>query len=328
MKKQKVYIKIKLLGKGAYGKVYKAKDEEGNEKYALKKIKLHSVNEGIPSTAIREICLLKELNHVNIVKLLDVIHSTNKITLVIEFIDRDLTKIIDATLGEGLPEAKVKSYMYQILKGMAYIHKHKILHRDLKPQNILVTNEDVVKIADFGLARGYGLPVSNYTHEVVTLWYRAPDVLLGNRNYSTDIDVWSIGCIFEEMVCGKQIFICKNNIDQVKKIFRILGTPTEEDYPDIDELPMWDSEDNKFEKCPPLNLKKFVPKISDEGLDLLKKMLIINPAKRISCEEALKHPYFNNMDEYTLSLYKDEEEEGEGAFLNLRNEEEQDFDEL
>lgn len=196
MKRDKTYFKTKLIGKGTYGTVYKAKDEEGKEIYALKKIKLQGEDEGIPSTAIREICLLKELNQINIVKLLDVIHSSKKLTLVFEFIDRDLKKVIDTTKGDGLPLPKVKSFLYQLLQGVAYIHQYKILHRDMKPQNLLISNEGVLKIADFGLARGYGLPVRNYTHEVVTLWYRPPDVLLGSKDYSTSIDMWSVGCIF------------------------------------------------------------------------------------------------------------------------------------
>lgn len=306
--KQRIYTKTFLVGKGTYGTVYKAKDEKEQEIYALKKIKFQNDDEGIPSTAIREISLLKELDHINIVKLLDVIHNPKKITLVFEFVDRDLKKIIDETMGEGLKEAEVKSFMYQLLKGMAYIHKSKILHRDLKPQNLLVTNEGILKIADFGLARGAGLPIQSFASEVVTLWYRPPDVLLGNRNYSSNIDIWSIGCIFEEMVLGKQIFVCKDSFEQLKKIFRVLGTPDEKDYPDLDELPDWDSEEPKFEKFPPQDIKKFVPKLSDDGIDLLKKMLVINPNKRISCEEALRHPYFKDVDQKTLDLYKDYED--------------------
>ena len=231
MKKERTYFKTKLIGKGTYGTVYKAKDEEGREIYALKKIKLQTDDEGIPSTAIREICLLKELTHPNIVKLLDVIHAPKKITLVFEFIDRDLKKVIDSTMGFGLEIPTVKSYMYQLLNGMSYIHKYKILHRDLKPQNLLITTDGVLKIADFGLARGYGLPVRNYTHEVDTLWYRAPDVLLGSKAYSTCIDMWSVGCIFEEMVSGKQLFMGKSSADQLKKIFHIRGTPNERTFP-------------------------------------------------------------------------------------------------
>ena len=307
MKKERTYFKTKLIGKGTYGTVYKAKDEEGREIYALKKIKLQTDDEGIPSTAIREICLLKELTHPNIVKLLDVIHAPKKITLVFEFIDRDLKKVIDSTMGSGLDIPTVKSYMFQLLSGMAYIHKYKILHRDLKPQNLLITTDGVLKIADFGLARGYGLPVRNYTHEVVTLWYRAPDVLLGSKNYSTSIDIWSIGCIFEEMACGKQLFMGKSNVDQLKKIFHVLGTPTEKDFPGLEDISDWENDEYKFEKYPKQDIRKYIPRLDDDGIDLLEKMLQIDPEKRISAADALKHKFFDDIDQSVLDLYKDEE---------------------
>jgi serine/threonine protein kinase len=303
MKKEKTYYRTKLIGKGTYGTVYRAKDEDGNEIYALKKIKLQGDDEGIPSTAIREICLLKELNHINIEKLKDVIHASKKITLVFEYIDRDLKKIIDATMGEGLELKLIKSYLYQLLKGMAYIHKYKILHRDLKPQNLLISNDNILKIADFGLARGYGIPVKNYTHEVVTLWYRPPDVLLGNKTYGTTVDMWSIGCIFAEMASGKPLFTGNSEVDQLKKIFEIMGTPTDNYASSLKELPEWGVGDNNFEEKKPQNFKELIPNLDNEGIDLLQKFLQLEPDKRISCEEALKHPFFDDILSTVKKLY-------------------------
>lgn len=190
------YTKTAKLGEGTYGVVYRAKDQKGNEIYALKKIRLQTEDEGVPSTAIREISLLKELQHKNIVQLLDVIHTQKKLTLVFEYIDKDLKKMMDDSEGGCLDISTAKSFLYQLIKGMDFIHKHCVLHRDLKPQNLLISKEGIVKIADFGLARGYGVPVNNYTNEVVTLWYRPPDVLLGSKTYGTTVDIWSIGCIF------------------------------------------------------------------------------------------------------------------------------------
>ena len=225
--KESKYIRTTKLGEGTYGVVYRAKDQKGQEIYALKKIRLQAEEEGIPSTAIREISLLKELNHVNIVKLYEVLHSPKKLTLVFEYVEQDLKKIIDAANGKGLEMNLVKSFLYQLLRGVDYIHKNKVLHRDLKPQNLLINKDNIMKIGDFGLARGYGIPVKNYTHEVVTLWYRPPDVLLGNKTYGTTVDMWSIGCIFAEMVTGKPLFPGNSETDQLKKIFLIMGTPTE-----------------------------------------------------------------------------------------------------
>jgi cyclin-dependent kinase len=133
--------------------------------------------------------------------LYDVVHSEKKLTLVFEYLDQDLKKYLDNAGEAGLDQATIKSFLYQLLLGIAYCHQHRVLHRDLKPQNLLINIEGELKLADFGLARAFGIPVRSYTHEVVTLWYRAPDVLMGSRKYSTPVDIWSIGCIFAG-ACG------------------------------------------------------------------------------------------------------------------------------
>lgn len=169
-----------------------------SELVALKEIHLDA-EEGTPSTAIREISLMKELKHPNIVRLYDVIHTESKLMLVFEFMDLDLKKYMDSHGERGaLEPAVVRSFMWQLLKGTAYCHENRVLHRDLKPQNLLINKKGELKLADFGLARAFGIPVNTFSNEVVTLWYRAPDVLLGSRTYSTSIDVWSCGCIMAE----------------------------------------------------------------------------------------------------------------------------------
>lgn len=215
------YQKMEKIGEGTYGVVYKSKDRVTGEIVALKKIRLEAEDEGIPSTAIREISLLKELQHPNIVRLYDVVHTERKLTLVFEFLDQDLKKYLDIC-DSGLDMPILKSFLYQLLTGVAYCHHHRVLHRDLKvsrcsgrrmewtgrycrkithcqypshtqPPNLLINREGQLKLADFGLARAFGIPVRSYTHEVVTLWYRAPDVLMGSRKYSTPVDIWSVG---------------------------------------------------------------------------------------------------------------------------------------
>ena len=293
--KESKYTRTSKLGEGTYGVVYRAKDQKGQEIYALKKIRLQAEEEGIPSTAIREISLLKELNHVNIVKLYEVMHSVKKLTLVFEYVEQDLKKVIDSTNGKGVEIKYIKSYLYQLLKGIDYIHKHKVLHRDLKPQNLLINKDNIVKIGDFGLARGYGIPVKNYTHEVVTLWYRPPDVLLGNKTYGTTVDMWSIGCIFAEMVNGKPLFTGNTESDQLKKIFEIKGTPNENYASQLKLLPEWGVRDNNFENYPEKSFKEIFPNLDSEGIDLMQKFLQLEPEKRISAEEALKHPFFDDL---------------------------------
>ncbi|XP_075967054.1 cyclin-dependent kinase 2 isoform X2 [Anarhichas minor] len=193
------FQKVEKIGEGTYGVVYKAKNKVTGETVALKKIRLDTETEGVPSTAIREISLLKELSHPNIVKLRDVIHTENKLYLVFEFLHQDLKKFMDSFTVAGIPLPLVKSYLFQLLQGLAFCHSHRVLHRDLKPQNLLINAQGEIKLADFGLARAFGVPVRTYTHEVVTLWYRAPEILLGCKYYSTAVDIWSLGCIFAEM---------------------------------------------------------------------------------------------------------------------------------
>ena len=179
-------------------------------------------DEGVPATALREISVLKEVQHPNIVALRDVFVSFNgNLYLVFELMECDLKAALDrvSRLGTFLPPAWVKWMLYQVLAGTEACHAHRIVHRDLKPQNILLDRSSgVLKLADFGLARTYAVPLRPYTHEVVTLWYRAPEILLGQATYSTAVDIWSAGCIFAEMASGEPIFQGDSEIDQIFKV--------------------------------------------------------------------------------------------------------------
>lgn len=280
---------MEKIGEGTYGVVYKAKDRVTGEIIALKKIRLEAEDEGIPSTAIREISLLKELQHPNIVRLYDVVHTEQKLTLVFEFLDQDLKKYLDVN-DKGLELPILKSFLFQLLTGVAYCHHHRVLHRDLKPPNLLINREGQLKLADFGLARAFGIPVRSYTHEVVTLWYRAPDILMASRKYSTPVDIWSVGCIFAEMSNGRPLFSGTSEADQLDKIFRLLGTVKE--YPGLDELPEY-SKDLMPQYPPPRNgIGSLVPTLNKEGVDLLSQMLQYDPAQRITAQKALEHPFF------------------------------------
>lgn len=286
------YAKLERVGEGTYGIVYKAKDKQTGELLALKKIRLEAEDEGIPSTAIREISLLKQLQHPNIVRLYDVVHTEKKLTLVFEFLDQDLKKYLDACGDNGLDPRTIKSFMYQLLAGLAFCHQNRVLHRDLKPQNLLINNEGELKLADFGLARAFGIPVRCYTHEVVTLWYRAPDVLMGSRKYGTQVDIWSIGCIFAEMVNGRPLFAGTSDQSQLNLIFKALGTPSVKTWPDMAALPEYKPDQwGKYQAQP---LKKLCKRLDSAGLDLLGKMLAYDPSRRISAEEALQHHYFKD----------------------------------
>mmetsp|Transcript_1775 Transcript_1775/g.5028 ORF Transcript_1775/g.5028 Transcript_1775/m.5028 type:complete len:303 (+) Transcript_1775:72-980(+) len=288
------YQKIEKIGEGTYGVVYKARNRLTGDHVALKKIRLEAEDEGIPSTAIREISILKELQHPNIVRLHDVIHTEKKLTLVFEFCNEDLKKHLDAAT-DGMSDQSIKSNLFQLLAGVAFCHDRRVLHRDLKPQNLLVNTDGELKLADFGLARAFGIPVRSYTHEVVTLWYRAPDVLMGSRKYSTPVDIWSVGCIFGEMSAGRPLFPGTSDQDQLQRIFKVLGTPIEADWPSVAELPEYKPEWSA-NPHPTLSLDVLCPKLDPSGLALLTEMLQYDPAKRCTAKNAMKHPYFDDLD--------------------------------
>lgn len=286
------YEKVEKIGEGTYGVVYKARDRLTNETIALKKIRLEQEDEGVPSTAIREISLLKEMQHGNIVRLQDVVHNDKCLYLVFEYLDLDLKKHMDSCPEFSKDPQLVKMYLYQILRGIAYCHSHRVLHRDLKPQNLLIDKRtNALKLADFGLARAFGIPVRTYTHEVVTLWYRAPEILLGSRHYSTPVDLWSVGCIFAEMVNQRPLFPGDSEIDELFRIFRIMGTPNEDTWPGVTSLPDFKS---SFPKWAAKDLTTIVPNLDPAGIDLLTKMLVLNPSRRITARSALEHEYFKD----------------------------------
>jgi len=186
----------------------------------------------------------------------------------------------------------IKSYLQQLVKGIAHCHAHRVLHRDLKPQNLLIDKKGVLKLADFGLARAFGVPVRTYTHEVVTLWYRAPEILLGGKQYSTPVDIWSIGCIFAEMVTRSPLFPGDSEIDQLYRIFRCFGTPNEETWPGVSSHPDYKSTFPQWNAIP---LKQAVEGLDELGLDLFTKMMHYEPSKRISARDALRHPFFDDL---------------------------------
>ncbi|XP_061394073.1 cyclin-dependent kinase 1 [Musca vetustissima] len=288
------FQKIEKIGEGTYGVVYKGRNRLTGQIVAMKKIRLESDDEGIPSTAIREISLLKELKHPNIVCLEDVLMEENRLYLIFEFLSMDLKKYMDSLPPEKpLDSDLVRSYLYQITSAILFCHRRRVLHRDLKPQNLLIDKNGIIKVADFGLGRSFGIPVRIYTHEIVTLWYRAPEVLLGSPRYSCPVDIWSIGCIFAEMATRKPLFQGDSEIDQLFRMFRILKTPTEEIWPGVTSLPDYK---NTFPCWSTNQLPNQLKNLNSDGIDLIQKMLIYDPVHRISAKDILEHSYFDGFD--------------------------------
>ncbi|XP_028404431.1 cyclin-dependent kinase 4-like [Dendronephthya gigantea] len=298
------YEEVGEIGTGAYGTVYKAKDLLNNNRYvALKRVRItNTTEEGLPVSTLREIALLKQVNkigHKNIVSLLDVFHTPHNamqreiwLTLVFEHVEQDLTTFLENCPPPGLSPWTIKSIMHQMLEGIDFLHTHRVVHRDLKPQNILITNDGRLKIADFGLARIYGFSML-LTSVVVTLWYRSPEVLL-HSEYATPVDMWSIGCIFAELFNRRPLFEGKNECNQLHKIFWIIGSPPEDDWPEYCSLP-W----GQFMGYIHVPLKNLIPELCSEGEDLLKKLIKYNPHDRIKARVALNHPYFQDFAEVT-----------------------------
>ncbi|OAG28986.1 cyclin-dependent kinase 2 [Nematocida displodere] len=285
------FHKIEKIGEGTYGVVYKARENSTGRIVALKKVRLSDDREGVPATTIREISLLKNLKHPHIIALHQVIYTENKLYLVFEYADTDLKKYLDLTRTQKrtMPPDQIRSFSRQLTSAVAYCHSIGILHRDLKPQNILITKDAQIKLADFGLGRSVGIPLHTLTNEVVTLWYRAPEILLGVKNYSTAVDVWSLGCIIAEFVLLKPLFTGDSEIDQLYKMFQVLGTPNESVWEGIStfknfhpEFPQWS--------------KQGVSLGDKACMALVNDILTYNPLERPSANSLLAHPYFATED--------------------------------
>lgn len=275
-----------------FATVYKARDTVTGAIVAVKKIKIGSREEardGINRTALREIKLLHELQHENVIGLLDVFGHKSNVSLVFDFMDTDLEVIIKDRKVLLTP-ANVKAYMIMTLKGLEYLHLNWILHRDLKPNNLLVNSQGILKIGDFGLAKFFGSPNRIYTHQVVTRWYRCPELLYGARQYSTGVDIWAVGCILAELLLRVPFLPGESDLDQLKRIFETLGTPTVETWPDINLLPDY----IEFRVFPAQSLRDIFTAAPEDLIHLANKLLALYPLHRCTCTEALKMPYFSN----------------------------------
>ena len=296
-----IYRQIEQVGSGTYGRVFKAyHKDDPTQIVALKKIETHREVQGFPITALREISHLKKLKHPHVVELKEVVTSRpqppskrGSTFLVFEYLEHDLMGLIARKIKFSV--AQIKCIMKQMLEGLAYIHSKNIIHRDLKTANILLNNKGETKICDFGLSRLPKPRSKPLTVRVMTLLYRAPEVLLGKKDYSEKADIWSLGCIFAELYIGEVFFLAQNPVHLMDLIVQRVGTPEDPDYwPELDSLPYY--KDVFPKRQYKANLRNYLYRkkasIDPAGLDLLEKLLEFNPEKRFSCIQALNHPYF------------------------------------
>uniref|UniRef100_A0A6A7FUD3 Cyclin-dependent kinase 9-like n=2 Tax=Hirondellea gigas TaxID=1518452 RepID=A0A6A7FUD3_9CRUS len=335
------YDRITKIGQGTFGEVFKAKEKKTGRIVALKKILMDNEKEGFPITALREIRILKLLSHENVVHLLGISrqkgyqHKTSGkgssnnnnpgppfgvnvsiFYLVFEFCEHDLAGLLsNVTVKFNL--AEIKKIMQQLLNGLYYIHSNNILHRDLKASNVLITKTGVLKLADFGLARAFSRPrnqPNRYTNRVVTLWYRPPELLLGERNYGPPVDIWGAGCIMAELWTRSPILQGETEQKQLYYISKLCGSITPEVWPGVVSLDQYGKMD-LLQNATRKTREKLMPYIKDQGaMELIDKLLVIDPSKRIDSGAALDHDFFwsdpmpcdlaNTLSHHTVSMFE------------------------
>jgi len=274
------------IGEGAYGKVYRATHKETGQVVALKKIGVKDHEEGISITTLREIKLLRELNHEHIIELSDVFAYKQNIYLAMPLMQTDLEKIIkDESIM--LTPGHIKAFLKALLESIKYLHDRRILHRDIKPSNLLVSR-GAIKLIDFGFSRCVQSSETQLESNVVTLWYRAPELLFGSSYYGTAVDLWSVGCVFAELLRRQPFLPGESELDQMAEIFRARGTPTTSNWPGVDLLPNY----LNFSPSTAPPLQSIFTAADPDAINLLQSLLELNPVKRITAEQALQHAYF------------------------------------
>lgn len=289
-----IYKRVQQVGKGTYGKVYKAKNTISEEYVAMKKLRLEKEREGFPITAMREIKLLQSFDHENVVGLLEMMIEHNNIYMILDYMDHDLKGLLshpDLKLNEGHRKCIFK----QLMQGLSYLHRKRVIHRDIKGSNILLNNDGVLKITDFGLARTMNPfnegETPDYTNRVITIWYRPPELLLGSTEYGREVDVWGVGCLLIELYSKVAAFQGFDEVGQLHKIFNVMGTPSIGDWPDMENLPWFEMLKPRINKASNFaNLYRDI--MSEQLFNLALKLLALNPKTRLTADEALQDDYF------------------------------------
>uniref|UniRef100_A0A3B4DVK6 cyclin-dependent kinase n=1 Tax=Pygocentrus nattereri TaxID=42514 RepID=A0A3B4DVK6_PYGNA len=298
------YEKIGKIGEGSYGVVFKCRNKDTGQVVAIKKFVESEDDPVIKKIALREIRMLKQLKHCNLVNLIEVFRRKRKLHLVFEYCDHTVLNELDR-YPRGVPEHLVKSITWQTLQAVNFCHKQNCIHRDVKPENILITKHQVIKLCDFGFARILTGPCDYYTDYVATRWYRAPELLVGDTQYGPPVDVWAVGCVFAELLSGSPLWPGKSDVDQLYLIRKTLDDAGPHLYMCVYVcfFPVQEPLEQKY------------PNISYQALSLMKGCLRMDPAERLTCEQLLEHPYFDSQREETESATRELERLSLSLFL-------------
>ncbi|KAL7538393.1 hypothetical protein ACHAWF_006075 [Thalassiosira exigua] len=302
------YDRLSHLDEGTYGVVWKGRDKSTGEIVAIKQIKFDDdmTKEGFPISALREIGVLLSLSHECVVTVREMVvgDARDKAFMVMECMEMDLQAAMTRGPRAGAPfaQSEAKHMMHQMLSAMAHVHERWFVHRDMKTSNVLVHKTGRIALCDFGLARKYEVPARKMTQMVVTLWYRSPELLFGESKYGPEIDMWSIGCIFGELLTKDAILKGNGELDQIQKIFKLLGTPTDTSWPEFSSLPSagtfkWKNKDgSRLGQQFAINSFSATGQsyLDATGFELLSQLLVLNPRERISAKDALDHAYFRD----------------------------------
>uniref|UniRef100_T1J364 cyclin-dependent kinase n=1 Tax=Strigamia maritima TaxID=126957 RepID=T1J364_STRMM len=284
------YENVEIVGQGSYGIVMKCRHKESGQLVAIKKFLEGEDDATVKKIALREIRMLKKLRHENLVNLIEVFRRRRRLYLVFEFVDHTILDELEQVSPEGLTEERVRQHTWQVLRALDFCHSHNIIHRDVKPENVLVSRLGVVKLCDFGFARLVGSPDQSYTDYVATRWYRAPELLVGDTRYGREVDVWAVGCLVAEMLTGEPLFPGESDVDQIFYITAFLGPLSERHREKLSANPMFVG--MKFNTDREMGAAHKLSSVSVLATELIKLCLQLDPNDRSSCTQLLNHKYF------------------------------------
>ncbi|CAD8092627.1 unnamed protein product [Paramecium sonneborni] len=290
------YEVLGVVGEGAYGVVLKCKNKETNEIVAIKKFKETEENEIVKKSIQREVKVLRLLRHANIVELKEAFKRKGRIYLVFEYVERNLLEVLEAS-PSGLEPLYIKRIIFQLLKAIFCCHQNDIVHRDIKPENLLISNNHQLKLCDFGFARSLTASTQDLTDYVATRWYRAPELLLSYSNYDKGVDMWAIGCLLCELTDGNPLFPGENEMDQLYLIQKMLGPLTQSQQETFSKNPRFLG--MKFPEIskPETLEQRYLCKLPKKAINFVKGLLKMEPAERLTCKQALRHQYFEDLPE-------------------------------